>query len=214
MEGRADRSAGVHGVLFDLLMAVMNSLDVWSAAAGDGEQGLAWRDAVTARMLASNSYIPYRTLVSEEAAAIGLPSASSSRLFDRWTAMQPWPDATAVRRLDLPYAFVTNCSAALARVAARASGLTPRFVLSAQEAGWYKPEPRVYLEACRRLELPPARTLFVAGAVYDAEGAHRAGLHATLVVRRSGQRLPGRPVRVVSSLDEALAGMVTTGGEW
>ena len=29
----------VHGVLFDLLMGVMNSLDTWMAAAGDPSEG-------------------------------------------------------------------------------------------------------------------------------------------------------------------------------
>lgn len=204
MERRVDRAAA-QGILFDLLMAVMNSLDVWTAAAGDRELGLAWRDAVTARMQSSEPYVAYEALVAQAAEEFGLPSAATSELFDRWQTMQPWPDTDAVRRLELPYAFVTNCSANLARSAARASGLMPRFVLSAQEAGWYKPDPRSYLEACRRLGVPPERTLFVAGAAYDAEGAQRAGLHATLVRRRSDQQVSDTAIRVVPSLDRALA---------
>ncbi|MGI8998534.1 MAG: hypothetical protein ACR2GO_02350 [Candidatus Limnocylindria bacterium] len=49
------RHLGVTAVLFDLLMGVMNSMDIWAAAAQDVHRGLAWRDAVTARMIASHS---------------------------------------------------------------------------------------------------------------------------------------------------------------
>jgi FMN phosphatase YigB (HAD superfamily) len=79
------------------------------------------------------------------------------------------------------------------------------FVLSAEEAGWYKPNARVYREACRRLGSPPARTLLVAGSVYDAEGGLRAGLRSTLVTRRADQRAPDPRVRVVESLEQVAA---------
>jgi hypothetical protein len=63
----------VQGVLVDLLMAVMDSLTVWSGAAGDSQRGLAWRDAVTARMVAHRSYAPYQDLVVVAARDLGFP---------------------------------------------------------------------------------------------------------------------------------------------
>ncbi|MBA3435214.1 MAG: hypothetical protein H0U11_01850 [Chloroflexi bacterium] len=60
----------MRGVLFDLLMAVMDSLTVWTDAAGGRRRGLEWRDAVTARMMASGSYAPYESLVAGAAAAM------------------------------------------------------------------------------------------------------------------------------------------------
>jgi 2-haloacid dehalogenase len=108
----------VHGVLFDLLMGVMNSLDAWMGAAGDAERGFRWRDSVTARMLAARTYSPYEDLVAEAAAEIGLPPSAPDELVDRWSAMEPWPDTAAVSRLSLPYGFVTNTSTSLARIAA------------------------------------------------------------------------------------------------
>jgi 2-haloacid dehalogenase len=154
----------VQAVLFDLLMAVMNSLAVWSGAAGDQRRGLEWRDGVTRKMAASPTYVPYEELVVGAAADLGLPHNAASELFDRWREMEPWPDSAALSRLELPYAFVTNSSKPLARVAADRSQLALRFVLSAEEAGWYKPNPRIYQEACRRLGSPPDSTLFVAGS--------------------------------------------------
>jgi 2-haloalkanoic acid dehalogenase type II len=171
-------------VLFDLLMAVMNSPAVWAAAAGHAGLGLSWRDDVTDRMRRANRYVPYETLVAEAAAGLGMPPSSVKSLQAEWRRMQPWPDAAAIAHLSLPYAFVTNCSAEAARDAAAHSGLSPQFTLSAEEAGWFKPRPQVYRAACLRIGSVPERTVFVAGAAYDAEGALGAGLRARLVRRR------------------------------
>ncbi len=194
----------VHALLFDLLMAVMNSLATWTTAAGDQGRGLAWRDAVTRRIAASPTYVPYEELVAGAAAELGLPPKAVSELFERWQKMDPWPDSAALSRLALPYAFVTNCSKTLARVAADRSQLSPRFVLSAEEAGWYKPDRRIYEEACRRLRSPPASTLFVAGSAYDADGAGAAGLQAVLVARRVDDGARHGATRVVVSLDDVV----------
>ena len=201
----AELSDGVHAVLLDLLMAVMNSLAIWSTAAGDERRGLAWRDAVTARIAIFPTYEPYEDLVAEAAADVGLPAEAVSELFERWGGMEPWSDSAALSRLGLPYAFVTNCSKRLARVAAERSRLHPRFVLSAEEAGWYKPDPRIYREACRRLGSSPQSTLFVAGSAYDADGAAAAGLGAVLVARRADQRARTGAVPLVASLHDVVA---------
>jgi 2-haloacid dehalogenase len=202
----------VHAVLFDLLMAVMNSLAIWAVAAGDERHGLAWRDAVTRRMAASRTYVPYEELVAGAAAELGLPREAVSELFERWREMDPWPDSAALSRLPLPYAFVTNCSEPLAHVAADRSELTPRFVLSAAEAGLYKPDARIYWEACRRLGSAPESTLFVAGSAYDAEGAGAAGLQAVLVARRPDDRARHDAARVAASLDDVVDALAFDAG--
>lgn len=195
----------IAGVLLDLLMAVMNSPDVWAGAARDRRLGLAWRDAVTARMRATERYEPYETLVAEAADGIGLPPDAPARLLAGWRDMAPWPDASSLGDLSVPYAFVTNCSAELAAIAAGRSGLDPSFTLSAEGTGWYKPDARTYLEGCRRLGTDPARTAFLAGAPYDADGAQAAGLRAWLIRRRTDQPPPGSSVTVAGSIAEALA---------
>lgn len=191
------------GVLLDLLMAVMDSVGVWSAAAGDRGRGLAWRDAVTARMIAAPLYVPYEDLVRTAAVDLGLSNAAASDLFDRWPTMTPWPDASVLSRLTMRYAFVTNCSAELATAAVDRSGLDPAFTLSAEEAGYYKPNARIYQLACLRLGTPPGRTLFVAGAPYDGVGARKAGLDVAIVHRRPDRPTPPK-IEIVRSLTEIV----------
>ena len=191
-------------VLVDLLMATMDSISVWVQAAGNRETGLAWRDAVTARMLAAGEYIPYEGLLEQGAATVRIDSGAVSRLRQAWMAMDPWPDVAALDRLTVPYAFVTNCSSELAAIAVARSGLSPAFTLTAEEAGWYKPRPGAYLAACDRFGVTPAVARFVAGAAYDAIGADAAGLRTVLVRRREPDRpLPAR-IPVVDTLPEAV----------
>jgi len=197
------RSA-VDGVLFDLLMAVMDSVAVWVAAAGPRNRGLEWRDAVTTRMRQASAYVPYEDLVQHAAADLGLPSGATADLLTRWAVMERLPDADALEALWIRYGFVTNTSTSLADTAARRANLAPRFTLSAEEAGVFKPTPGIYEEACRRLATRPSRTLFVAGSPYDAEGAHSAGLRTVLVDRRSDLPPPRAGIPVVGSLDEVV----------
>lgn len=192
-------------VLLDLLMAVMNSLETWSTAAGDRDTGLAWRDAVTDRMRAAHRYVEYLELVADGAAAVGLDPASADWLLEAWREMEPWPDASHLATLGVPYAFVTNCSEELAMLAAGRSGLAPRFTLSAERAGWYKPRPEVYRQAVERIGASPGQVLFIAGAPYDAEGARRAGLQAALVVRRTLTEMPHPAIRPIGDLGELFS---------
>jgi 2-haloacid dehalogenase len=194
----------VDGVLLDLLMGVMNSLETWTAAAGDSARGLEWRDTVMARMVAAGAYTSYERLLADAASELNLDPSAPMDLVDRWADMDPWPDAAAIRRLPVPYGFVTNCSSRLARVAADRSALAPAFVLSAEEAGWFKPDARVYLEACRRLGTAPGRTAFIAGSPYDATGASAAGLPTWLVRRRADHPASVESVSVAVSLDEVV----------
>lgn len=187
-------------------MATMDSMTAWSTAAGDRALGLAWRDAVTDRMVGAGEYVPYEGLVTDAATVLGLPPDATRKLWLAWRQMRPWPDVDAIARLEIPYAFVTNCSADLATIAAERSGLQPAFTLSAEEAGWFKPRREIYRLACERMGAEPANVRFVAGAAYDAIGASDAGLRAVLVARRPRDAVLPATIAVASSLDEALAG--------
>lgn len=203
----SNRSGSPRAILVDLLMATMDSISTWSAAAGGRERGLAWRDAVTRRMIEAGRYEPYDDLVIAAAAQLRLQPDAPERLRRAWTVMRRWPDAGALESIDAPYAFVTNTSRELALAAVERSGLRPAFTLSAEEAGWYKPHPEIYRRACERLGTDPGETAFVAGAPYDVRGAVRAGLRGVLVARRAVESPLSGEIVVVSSLAAALDGL-------
>ena len=190
----------VKGMLVDLLMAVMDSPTVWTAAAGSPDRGLAWRDAVTASMIRSASYVSFEDLVATAALALDLPSRANDDLFDAWRDIRPWPDSRAIADLGLPYAFVTNTSTALARIAAERSGLTPNAVITAEGVGWFKPHPRIYEAGCQALGVSPKDVLYVAGSAFDAIGARRFGLRTVFVGRRPDQVTNDPAIRTVGSM--------------
>lgn len=191
-------------VLFDLLMAVMDSPATWGTAAGNPELGMRWRDAVTARMQRAGRYVSYEGMVFAAAARLALASTATERLWEAWREMRPRPDAGALGALAVPYAFVTNCSRELARIATECAGLEPRFTLSAEEAGMYKPSLGIYDLASQRMGVSPQGTLYVAGAAYDATGALAAGMQPILVRRRPPPRSLDPRITVVTSLDEVI----------
>ena len=62
-------------------------------------------------------------------------------------------------------------------------------VVSADEVGRGKPDPAIFLEAARRLELPPARCVVVEDAPAGLEAARRAGMRAIGVLSEHHPRL-------------------------
>lgn len=76
----------------------------------------------------------------------------------------------------LKLGIVTNCSRRLGWLAARRIGIDFACVVTAEDAGHYRPDPRTYRLALDRLDVAPERCRFVAGSAYDPIGTARAGL--------------------------------------
>lgn len=201
-------------VLFDLLTALLDSWTTWNRAAGDPVAGVKWRRRYLDLTYGSGSYRPYEEVVAAAAADVGLPPAAPKALVADWGSLAPWPEAPAALAA-LPQGtrtgIVTNCSVALGRTAA--ARIPPVDVLvTAEEAGAYKPDPRPYRLALDRLGLPPDRVLFVAGSAADLPGATGVGMtvvwHNRLRLVRP-DRYPA-PARELSSLLE-VAPIVANG---
>jgi 2-haloacid dehalogenase len=161
---------------FDLLTALLDTWSLWSDVAGDRALGMRWH-AASQELLRGKRYRPFEDIVRESASQVGTDADSASLLLRRWGEFEPWPDVPAVmERLEGTRRFiVTNCSRKLGRLAAFRAG---RFelVMTAEEAGAYKPDPLPYRMALERLDLDPAEVLFVAGSAHDVGGAARAGM--------------------------------------
>jgi len=161
---------------FDLLTALLDTWSLWAAVAGGREAGMRWHAASQAR-LRGTPYRSFDVIVREAAGDAGIPPDAAAVLLARWDAFAPWPDVPPVltRLATLTTFVVTNCSIELGRRAAARAG-TFDLVVTAEEAGAYKPDPRPYRLALDRLGLDPSRTLFVAGSAHDVGGATRAGM--------------------------------------
>jgi 2-haloacid dehalogenase len=166
-------------VLFDLLTALLDSWTLWNAVAGGEEAGRSWRAAYLRNTYGTGAYQPYERLVAEAATEVGLSPSLSGALAERYGELRPWPDVPAVlcalpRQVKL--AVVTNCSETLAAKAVACVGVDFDVLVSAERAGFYKPNPAPYRLALAELGLAPQSCLFVAGSSYDLVGTAAVGL--------------------------------------
>lgn len=179
-------------MLFDLLSALLDSWSLWDDVAGGEGPGRRWRMEYLERSYATGGYVPYLNLVADSAEAVGLPRDLAGRVAARWDELAPWPSAGPVLRelaRDRPLGVVTNCSEELGCRAADLVGVPFRAVVTAERAGFYKPDPRIYSAGARALNARPDEVLFVAGSPLDVVGAHAAGMP---VVWHNPARLEGR----------------------
>ena len=181
-------------VLFDLLTALLDSWTLWNDVAGGEAAGRRWRAAYLRRTYGTGAYRPYETLVAEAAAEVGLDRRLGDELAARYAELCPWPGvASALAPLiaaGVKLGVATNCSEALARVAAARVDARFDAMVTAERAGFYKPDPAPYRLALTELGVAPERCLFVAGSAFDLIGASRVGL-AIWWHDRIGMEAPG-----------------------
>lgn len=131
-------------VLFDLLTGLIDSWSLWDRVAGARDAGRRWRAAYLQLTYGCGVYRPYETLVREAALATGLPAEAAGRLGSEWESLAPWDDAVETLerlRRDARIGVVTNCSERLGRRAASLLGVPFDVVVTAERAGFYKPDP-------------------------------------------------------------------------
>ena len=139
------------------------------------------------------------------------------RLMDLYLTLRPFPEVPdvlhLVRRAGLRTAILSNGSPPMLAAVVGAAGLADRFdaVLSVEEAGVYKPHPRVYQLAVDRLAMPADNIAFLSSNAWDAYAASAFGMKVVWCnrYRQPRERLPGAPDREIASLAElpALLGL-------
>ncbi|MFM0503569.1 HAD family hydrolase [Paraburkholderia caffeinilytica] len=166
-------------VLFDLLTALLDSWTSWNHAAGSEQLGRAWRAAYLRLTYGCGQYIAYEQLVRDAAAEVGLAESAALALEADWLTLAPWNgalDALQALRPHCKLAIVTNCSI---RLGTQAAGLFPIHwdaIVTAEEAGMYKPDPLPYRLALDKLGVSAHEAAFVAGSSYDMFGTAAVGL--------------------------------------
>jgi 2-haloacid dehalogenase len=78
-------------------------------------------------------------------------------------------------------------------------------IISVEEVGVFKPDPRVYQAALERLHIVrPSEILFVSANTWDAQAAAHFGFQAARIDRFAvpDDHIPGRPKVLLKSLEE------------
>jgi 2-haloacid dehalogenase len=142
----------------------------------------------------AGSYRPYREVLEAALRGVGEelgfePSEDEVARFAGSVAdWPPFPDsAAALGRLRGRFSLgvITNCDDDLFAASARRLGIEFDWVVTAQQARRYKPNPRGFELMFERVGLPPRRILHVAQSLFhDHVPAKRLGLSTVWVDRR------------------------------
>lgn len=132
------------------------------------------------------------------------------RLMDLYLDLPTFPEVPAVlRRLKvagIKTAILSNGTPEMLLAAARNAKIDGLLdaILSVEEVGVYKPDPRVYRLAVDRIGFAPSEISFQSSNSWDAYAASAFGMQVVWCNRygQRGERLPGKPDHRVKSLDE------------
>ncbi len=141
-----------------------------------------------------------------ESLAIAMPDEQRTLLANAYLALAPFPDVPAALAALAPKPrwILSNGTLAMLEPLVRASGLAEHLdgVMSVDDVGVYKPDPRVYQLAVDRLGVAPARIGFVSSNGWDAAGAKAFGFTVFWINRARApiERHAPPPDRVLTTL--------------
>ncbi len=138
--------------------------------------------------------------------------ALRERLMAAYLQLATFPEVlNTLRQLQgagMKTAILTNGSPEMIERACRHAGLDVLLdaVLSAQDAGIYKPHPDVYQLAVDHLEVPAGQIAYVSSNAWDAAAAAHFGFRVAWCnrYRQPPEHLPGRPEAQIERLDALL----------
>ncbi|MBC7430572.1 MAG: haloacid dehalogenase type II [Rubritepida sp.] len=120
----------------------------------------------------------------------GLHDAGLKRdLLEAYRVLAAYPEVPAMLRAlqaaDIPSAILSNGSPWMLESAVAAAGIGDLLdaVLSVEELGVFKPDPRVYQLACRQFGVAAAEMIFVSSNTWDAQAAAHAGYQVVRINR-------------------------------
>ncbi len=141
------------------------------------------------------------------------------RLMDLYRTLTVFPEVPETLRLlrasGLKTAILSNGTPAMLASAVAANQLGSLFdaVVSVEEVGVFKPDPRVYQHALARLGVTAREVFFQSSNAWDAYAASAFGMRVVWCNRyaQKPERLPGKPDHVVASLAELPQLIVAAG---
>jgi HAD superfamily hydrolase (TIGR01509 family) len=203
-------------VVFDLDGVIVDSEQVWDdvRAAYTRESGGHYTDGAARDMMGMSS-LEWSAYMASELGVPGSPEeineAVVQRMLARYGEAPPFiPGAVdAVRAIGqrVPVAIASSSNRELIDVVLRVSGLDQvvRVAVSSEEVPRGKPAPDVYLEAARRLGVPPAMCAAVEDSHNGIRSAKAAGMRVIAIPNRHfppGEDALAEADVVLDSIDE------------
>ena len=208
-----------YGTLIDwetgILTALREVLDAHGVQA-DGEELLASYARHEAAAEAG-PYLPYRQVLARclhgVCAELGVePTTAEVGRFSEsvadWPAFDDSKAALARLAEQFKLGVITNCDTDLFARSNERLGVTFDWVITAEQLGSYKPNPRNFELARARIGGPPERHLHVAQSLYhDHVPAHALGLSTAWINRRHDRPGSGATLPAAASPDFEFEGM-------
>jgi 2-haloacid dehalogenase len=180
-----DWEAGIGGELRRILAA-------HGVAASEDE--LLERFAVHEVALEAGPYVRYRTILGRALAAVGrevgieatdAETAGFGGSVGEWPAFPDSPPALARLAQRFKLGIITNCDDDLFAASNRRLGVSFDWIVTAEQVGSYKPNPRNFEAAFERIDVPRDRILHVAQSLFhDHVPAKALGLATVWIDRR------------------------------
>jgi HAD superfamily hydrolase (TIGR01509 family) len=212
----------IEAVVFDLDGVIVDSEHLWDEVREElaHERGGRWHDRAQADMMGMSA--PEWSRYMHDVIGLAEPPEEIDdevvrRLLARYEERLPLIDGAveAVERLagQFRLAVASSSNRRVIDAVLATSGLAPLFevVVSSEEVAHGKPAPDVFLEAARRLGVPPERCAAVEDSGNGIRAAHAAGMRVVAIPNR---RYPPGPEalaladRLLSSADELPGGVL------
>jgi HAD superfamily hydrolase (TIGR01509 family) len=182
----------IEAVVFDLDGVLVDSEQAWDAARRDvvARHGGTWKDSATRDMLGMSSHEWPRYVVDELGAQLTPKEVNAAvveaMLAGYRAALPVLPGAReAVRRLADEFALglASSSNREVIDVVLAEMGVAGCFAasVSSEEVGRGKPAPDVYLEAARRLGVPPDGCTAIEDSENGLRSAHAAGMRVIAI---------------------------------
>jgi HAD superfamily hydrolase (TIGR01509 family) len=185
----------IEAVVFDLDGVIVDSEHVWDEVREElaRERGGHWHERAQADMMGMSS-LEWSSYMHD---VIGLAESPAEideevvrRLLERYAAELPLVDGAvdAVRRLGETFrlGLASSSNRRVIDSVLDAAGLTSSFevTVSSEEVARGKPAPDVFLEAARRLDVPPECCAAVEDSANGIHAAHAAGMRVIAIPNR------------------------------
>jgi HAD superfamily hydrolase (TIGR01509 family) len=187
--------SGVEAVVFDLDGVLVDSEHVWDEVREQlaRERGGRWHERAQADMMGMSSpeWSRYmHDVIGLEETPDEINAEVVRRMEARYARSLPLVEGAveAVRRLAAPFrlGLASSSNRPIIEVVLERAGLAGFFdaTVSSEEVAYGKPAPDVFLEAARRLGIPPERCAAIEDSANGIRAAHEAGMWVVAVPNR------------------------------